>query len=101
NGTVTMLDGGLFAIDVTGSSAASALSITGKGAAQVGNVNVNGSLKSFTGKTANLLGDVNVTGTLGKLTAHDTHNDRTLTIGANGAPLSVALASASDLSITS
>jgi chitinase len=101
NGTATVRDDGTIDIDVTGSTSASALSVTGKGTAQLGDVMVNGSLKSFTGKTADLRGNFNLTGTLGKLTAHDTHNARTLTIGGSGAPVSIALASASDLSVNS
>lgn len=102
NGTATVLEGNVVKIDVTGSTSASALSVTGKGPAmQIGDVTVNGSLKSFTAKTADLAGNVNLTGTLGKLTAHDTHNAHTLTIGGSGAPVSLALNTASDLSINS
>jgi hypothetical protein len=102
NGTATVLDGNVVRIDVTGSTAASSLNITGKGGAmQLADVTVNGSLRSFTGKNADLLGNVNVTGTLGKLTAHDTHNARTLTIGGSAVPVSIALASANDLSVNS
>jgi hypothetical protein len=101
NGTATVLDNNVIQIDVTGSTAASALSVTGGGAATLGNVTVNGSLKSFTGKTADLAGDVSVTGTLGKLTARNATGGHALNIGGTTVSTSIALASAADLSIVS
>jgi hypothetical protein len=101
SGTATVLDGNVIQIDVTGSTSASALAVNGKGTVQLADVTVNGSLKSFTGKTADLTGNFKLTGTLGKLTAHDTHNSRTLTVAGSGVPVSLALANASDLSVNS
>jgi hypothetical protein len=101
NGTATVLDNHVIQIDDTGSTAASALSVTGGGDATLGNVTVNGSLKSFTGKTADLAGDVSVTGTLGKFTARNATGGHALNIGGTTLATSIALGNAADLSIVS
>ena len=91
-------------IDLTGTSAASALVIkTGPaGTTTTGDVTVEGSLKALTGKTADLTGDIAVSGSLGKLLLRnaDAPGAKAVTIGA-GAATTMTLASVSGLAIHS
>jgi hypothetical protein len=98
-GSVEMLPGGGVSISVTGSTAASALTV--KGAAALQDVTVNGSLKSFSGKTADLAGAMAVDGGLGKLLLRNVSGAApSISVGSAGV-LSATLANASDLTFTS
>jgi hypothetical protein len=90
--------GQLASVDLSGTTAASSLTITG--ASTVGDVIVNGALKSLTGKSADLAGTVNVAGTLGKLLAHSAGGGHTIMVGGGGV-LSVVLGSVSNESLAS
>jgi hypothetical protein len=81
NGTATILDGNLIQIGRNGQHRRLGAQRHRQGPAQLGNVTVNGDLKSFSGKTADLLGNVTFTGTLGKFAAHNASGGHSLNIG--------------------
>jgi hypothetical protein len=87
-------------IVLNGTSPASTLTVTAAGAGtSVGNVTVNGPLKSLTGKHVDLAGTLAVAGTLPKLLLRNATGS--ITIGPGGVATAVTLAHARDLSITS
>ncbi|MDB5299926.1 MAG: hypothetical protein JWO87_1589, partial [Phycisphaerales bacterium] len=88
-------------ISTTNTTAGSALTITaagGNGAVTIGGITVNGSLKSITGKNTNLVGDLEAIGSLGKVLLGSISNGA---ISVGGANLSLQLAAANNISLTS
>lgn len=86
-------------IVLNGTAPASALTITAGGAGtRIGNLTVNGPLRSLTARSTDLDGTLSVTGTLAKLMLRNASGS--VAIGAGGAT-SVTLARARDLSLTS
>lgn len=83
-------------ITLEGTTAASALSV--KGDTRFGGLLVNGSLKSISGKTLDLTGTVTLAGSAPKAQIRNIFNS-TMTIGP-GAPVSLTLGSATDVSLT-
>ena len=78
----------------------SALTITAGGAGTaVGELTVNGSLKSLTFRNADLAGAMNVTGTIPKIAMRNAGGSIALN-GAGGAPAAITLAQAKDLTLT-
>ena len=72
----------------SGTGPKSSLTIThsGRGAGtSVGDITIDGSLRSLTGKTTNLTGDLTMTGTLGTLVLADVADDHTIDVNTAGA----------------
>lgn len=87
-------------IVLNGTSPASTLTITAAGAGtSIGDLTVNGPLKSLIGKQVDLAGTIAVTGPMPRLLLRNATG--AITIGAGGAPSAVTIAQARDLSITS
>ena len=94
-------------ITLSGTDAKSVMTVTpaAKGETTVGNITVNGSIRSITAPTTSLAGDLQVTGLLAALSLNDVIGDRTVDLntgaGAVDPKLSVAITldMVSDLSI--
>jgi hypothetical protein len=63
-----------------------AIKTGGKAVTSIGDINVNGSLKSITAKTTDLRGGVSVSGSLGTLTLNDIADEHTISIGPSADP---------------
>jgi peptidyl-prolyl cis-trans isomerase A (cyclophilin A) len=96
--TVTGAVDSLFSVAVTGGSAATAVTLTGKGgdnAVNVAAVTADSALKSFSAKTANLTGAMTITGAVGKVDLASISNG-SLSIGgaATDKPVTLTVAGA-------
>jgi hypothetical protein len=98
SGEVTVLGNGTASIVTNGTTAASALTISGATALQ--GVTVNGGLRSFTGKTVDVNGNLALTGSLSKLTLRNATGGQ-LTVGGANVPTSITLANATDFGVNS
>jgi hypothetical protein len=67
----------------------------------VGDIIVNGDLKSLVGKAVDLRGDITVTGTIGKLVLDDVADDHTITIESAGDGVSIKFDQVRDLTLDS
>ncbi|HZN65801.1 MAG TPA: S8 family serine peptidase [Tepidisphaeraceae bacterium] len=86
------------AINVSGTTAASTLTIVG--GTTVGEINVNGGLRSLGGRGYDVGGNVNVSGPLGRLQVRSAGGGRTITVGPGGA-LTATFGNVSDLRLVS
>lgn len=95
-GEVVFRDGAI-EITATGTTPASAITITGN--PLIRSVTINGALRSFGGKAVDLAGDISVAGSPGKVTLRNATGSR-ITAG-GGAPITLTLGNATDLVVVS
>lgn len=84
-------DFGKIVLHETTEKSALLIKTKGKTGTSIGDIIVNGSLKSISAKTTDLRGDITVTGSLGKLMMRDIADDHEINIGSSSSPKAAAM----------